>query len=61
MTDTVASTAPSRAERALRASFYLNTVPTLSGIVGELKGVVVDALERSAPPLTRVFLRAAKR
>lgn len=38
----------SRGERALRASFYLNAVPTMVELVGDLKKDVLDALELDA-------------
>jgi hypothetical protein len=39
---------PTRGEKALRASFYLNTVPTLVELVDDMKKDVLDALELDA-------------
>ena len=38
---------PGRGEQALRASFYLNAVPTMVSLVGDLKKDVVDSLQLS--------------
>lgn len=42
------SSPPSRGESALKASFYLNTVPTLVEMVSDTKKDILDALELDA-------------
>lgn len=44
----------SRGEQALRASFYLNSVPTMVELVGDLKKDVLDALALDAKSLAAV-------
>jgi hypothetical protein len=52
LADAAAAPQPGRGERALRASFYLNTVPTLVELVVDLKKDVLEALELDAKQTT---------